>query len=183
MTIVLNPRQAGVELTLAHVQIVSTGSTKHGGCNIRLLSMRTCSGTAMVHRLMHQGQRAMLWPLYASIFLVRTCSFYLFAQLRISRAGQKIRYFRAANTHETLNTTLARHGHIACSPVDPSLAVSFQALALYKAMGTRCPQLSIQAFVRSLCDLQQVSCHQCWMQNRYTYHCTRYHIGLTFAHK
>jgi hypothetical protein len=65
-------------------------------------------------------------------------------------------YFRVADATERLNTTLARHGHIACAPVDPSLAFSFPALDLYRVLGARCPQLSIQVFVHGLCDLHHV---------------------------
>ena len=57
---------------------------------------------------------------------------------------------------EHLNTTLVHHGYIACSPVDPSLAISLNTLAIYKAFSARCSPLSVQSFVRALCDLQGV---------------------------
>jgi len=71
--------------------------------------------------------------------------------------GQQTWYFQATQPSEQLNTTLAPHGHIACAPMDPSLAFSFQALDLYRILGTRCPQLSVQAFVCGLCDHHHVS--------------------------
>ena len=67
--------------------------------------------------------------------------------------------FKSPNlvSSEPLNTMLTHHGHSACAPMDPSLAFSFQALDLYRVLGTRCPEFSIQAFVHSLCDLHHVS--------------------------
>jgi len=64
--------------------------------------------------------------------------------------------FRVADPTEHLNTMLVRHGYIACSPTDPSLAISLETLAIYKAFSTHCSQLSVQSFVCALCDLQGV---------------------------
>ncbi|KAH8108225.1 hypothetical protein DFH11DRAFT_1517256, partial [Phellopilus nigrolimitatus] len=51
--------------------------------------------------------------------------------------------------------TLARHGYIATAPNHPSLAFSTRALKYFRVLNSRCASLSIQAFVRSLCDLHK----------------------------
>ncbi|KAF8531755.1 hypothetical protein JB92DRAFT_3298025 [Gautieria morchelliformis] len=55
-----------------------------------------------------------------------------------------------------VNITLARHGYIRSSPFQPALAFSFSVLALFTRLSARCPQLSVQAFVRALCDIHNV---------------------------
>ncbi|KAH8108317.1 hypothetical protein DFH11DRAFT_1517134 [Phellopilus nigrolimitatus] len=60
---------------------------------------------------------------------------------------------------ETCNfaVTLARNGCIATSPLHPSSAFSINILELYRHTSSRCPSLSIQAFMRAICDLHQIS--------------------------
>jgi hypothetical protein len=52
---------------------------------------------------------------------------------------------------------MARHGYIGSAPLHPSTAVSTRALELFHVLSNRCPQLSVQAFIKFLCDLHHVS--------------------------
>ncbi|KAF7374152.1 hypothetical protein MSAN_00296900 [Mycena sanguinolenta] len=51
---------------------------------------------------------------------------------------------------------LIKQGLIPCSPWMPSVAIATRVLELYRTTHTRCPQLAIQPFVKSLCDLHGV---------------------------
>ncbi|KIK10473.1 hypothetical protein PISMIDRAFT_56047, partial [Pisolithus microcarpus 441] len=51
---------------------------------------------------------------------------------------------------------LVRHGLIPCSPITPKVTVTVSALNLYHTARQRCPHLSIQAYVKSLCDMHGV---------------------------
>ncbi|KAF8143976.1 hypothetical protein K438DRAFT_1922403 [Mycena galopus ATCC 62051] len=51
---------------------------------------------------------------------------------------------------------LIKQGLIPCSPWDPSVAIATRVLELYRTTHIRCPQLAIQSFVKSLCDLHGV---------------------------
>lgn len=59
--------------------------------------------------------------------------------------------------NEDFTSTLARYGYIATAPVHPNLAISLATLDLFRAVRSRCPSLSIQAFVRALDDMHKVS--------------------------
>ncbi|KAJ6479843.1 hypothetical protein C8R45DRAFT_1054447 [Mycena sanguinolenta] len=48
------------------------------------------------------------------------------------------------------------YGLVPCAPWTPSVAISTRVLELYRTTHVRCPQLAIQAFVKSLCDLHGV---------------------------
>ncbi|KAF8220137.1 hypothetical protein L208DRAFT_1335600, partial [Tricholoma matsutake] len=48
---------------------------------------------------------------------------------------------------------LVQQGVIPCAPYSPTLAVSTQLLELYRNSHLRCPHLTIQPFVKGLCDL------------------------------
>lgn len=52
---------------------------------------------------------------------------------------------------------IIRRGAIPTAPKTPSVAISIKALELYRCAHFRCPQLSIQAFVRTIMDIQTVS--------------------------
>ncbi|KAJ7323994.1 hypothetical protein DFH08DRAFT_711539 [Mycena albidolilacea] len=47
-------------------------------------------------------------------------------------------------------------GLVPCSPWSPTVAIATRVLELYRTTHVRCPQLAIQAFVKSLCDLHGV---------------------------
>lgn len=53
-------------------------------------------------------------------------------------------------------STMVRFGYMGNSPLKPSCGFSLKLLELFSVMNSRCPQLSIYRFTRSLCDLQQV---------------------------
>ncbi|KAI0653660.1 hypothetical protein C8Q70DRAFT_927314 [Cubamyces menziesii] len=56
---------------------------------------------------------------------------------------------------------LARHGYLTCSPIQPTLALSFDVLEAYHQLHGTCLRLSIQALCQGLCRLHQVlyRCH------------------------
>ncbi len=60
--------------------------------------------------------------------------------------------------HSYVNETLIHHGLLGTTPVQPGLAISLQTLELYRQCRLRCPQFSIQQWVKVLCDLANVSC-------------------------
>ncbi|KAF8522985.1 hypothetical protein JB92DRAFT_2827420 [Gautieria morchelliformis] len=70
--------------------------------------------------------------------------------------SQTFRTFQANAANESVNITLAHHGYIGSSPFQPALAFSFSVLALFMRLSARCPQLSVQAFVRAPCDIHIV---------------------------
>ena len=47
-------------------------------------------------------------------------------------------------------------GLIPCAPFSPTLAFSTRVVELYRTSHLRCPHLSIQSFVKTLCDLHRV---------------------------
>lgn len=53
---------------------------------------------------------------------------------------------------------LIKQGLVPCAPWNPSVAISTRVLELYRVTHIRCPQLAIQSFVKSLCDLHGVRC-------------------------
>ena len=55
-----------------------------------------------------------------------------------------------------LSSALVCHGLIPCSPITPKVAITAPALELYHTARQRCPHLSIQAYVKSLCDMHGV---------------------------
>jgi hypothetical protein len=54
---------------------------------------------------------------------------------------------------------IIRQGLIPCSPVKPGYAFTIRALEVYRAVKMHCPQLGIQAFLKSLCDIQCIPIH------------------------
>ncbi|KAI6153043.1 hypothetical protein BKA82DRAFT_4326878 [Pisolithus tinctorius] len=51
------------------------------------------------------------------------------------------------------------HGLIPCSPITPKVAITVQALDLYHTVCQRCPHLSIQGYVKLLCNIHGVPFH------------------------
>ncbi len=51
---------------------------------------------------------------------------------------------------------LIRQGMVPCTPFGPKHAVSMRLLAIYKNLHCRCPQLSIQSFLKGSLDMQGV---------------------------
>ncbi|KAJ7840292.1 hypothetical protein B0H14DRAFT_3086874 [Mycena olivaceomarginata] len=48
---------------------------------------------------------------------------------------------------------LIMEGLIPCAPFRPSVAITVKVLEVYRVAHARCPQLAIQSFVKTLCDL------------------------------
>ncbi|KAI6041993.1 hypothetical protein EDC04DRAFT_2878686 [Pisolithus marmoratus] len=60
-----------------------------------------------------------------------------------------------------LTSALICHGLIPCSPITPKVAVMVHALDLYHTAHQCCPHLSIQAYVKTLCDIHRaLQCDQ-----------------------
>jgi hypothetical protein len=60
-------------------------------------------------------------------------------------------------TDATISSALVRQGVMPCSPISPTVGITTEALDLYRVAHLRSPHLSIQAFVKTVCDLQGVS--------------------------
>ncbi|KAG2124204.1 hypothetical protein DEU56DRAFT_923609 [Suillus clintonianus] len=60
----------------------------------------------------------------------------------------------------TISSALVRQGVMPCSPISPTVGITTEALDLYRVAHLRSPQLSIQAFVKTMCDLHGVSFHR-----------------------
>jgi len=58
--------------------------------------------------------------------------------------------------HSFINETLMSHGLLGTGPVQPVLAISVTTLELYRQCRLRCPQFSVQQWVKVLCDLANV---------------------------
>ncbi|KIN93832.1 hypothetical protein M404DRAFT_35676, partial [Pisolithus tinctorius Marx 270] len=54
-------------------------------------------------------------------------------------------------------SALVRQGFMPCSPIRPSVAITINALKLYHVARLCSPHFSIQAFVKTICDLQGVA--------------------------
>ena len=63
--------------------------------------------------------------------------------------------------HEYINQTLIVHGLLGTAPMHPSLAIPIPTLELYYQCRLRCPQFSVQQWVKVLCDLSNVSYDSC----------------------
>ncbi|KAF7967191.1 hypothetical protein HWV62_35590 [Athelia sp. TMB] len=59
-------------------------------------------------------------------------------------------------TNKYITSALVHQGLLPCSPISPTVAISIEAMELYRVAHLRCPHLSIQAFVKTLCDLHTV---------------------------
>ncbi|KAG2112648.1 uncharacterized protein F5147DRAFT_572181 [Suillus discolor] len=64
---------------------------------------------------------------------------------------------RSQPFHKYPNETLIYHGYIRCTPIYPTVAVSLCTLATYCQIHRSCPRFSIQAQVKSLCFLHDIS--------------------------
>ncbi|KAG0695695.1 hypothetical protein DFH29DRAFT_984896 [Suillus ampliporus] len=56
-------------------------------------------------------------------------------------------------TDAFLTSALVRQGLVPCSPITPSVAITIDAIEFYRVAHLRNPHFSIQAFVKTLCDL------------------------------
>lgn len=60
------------------------------------------------------------------------------------------------STDSFVASALVRQGIIPSSPISPTTGLTVQALELYRIARQRNPHFSIQAYVKTLCDLQGV---------------------------
>lgn len=51
---------------------------------------------------------------------------------------------------------LILQGMMPCAPWEPTVAIKIRVLEAYRVTHVRCPQLAIQAYVKSLCDIHGV---------------------------
>ncbi|KAF8576056.1 hypothetical protein K439DRAFT_1623133 [Ramaria rubella] len=61
------------------------------------------------------------------------------------------------DNNTSLNITMVRHSYFGLSPLHPSNTVSVHTLELLCAMTAHCPQLSLQAFTKALCEIHQIA--------------------------
>ncbi|KAG1789326.1 hypothetical protein EV424DRAFT_1476376 [Suillus variegatus] len=60
----------------------------------------------------------------------------------------------------TICSAMVRQGVMPCSPISPTVGITTEALDLYRVAHLRSPHLSIQAFVKTVCDLHGVEFHR-----------------------
>ncbi|KAG1780720.1 hypothetical protein EV702DRAFT_1023402 [Suillus placidus] len=60
------------------------------------------------------------------------------------------------STDRTIASALVRQGVFPCSPISPTVGITTEVLELYRVVHLRSPHLSIQMFVKSVCDLHEV---------------------------
>ncbi|KAG1888193.1 hypothetical protein F4604DRAFT_1877353 [Suillus subluteus] len=63
-------------------------------------------------------------------------------------------------TDATISSALVRQGVMPCSPISPTVGITTEALDLYRVAHLRSPHLSIQAFVKTVCNLRGVEFHR-----------------------
>jgi hypothetical protein len=64
---------------------------------------------------------------------------------------------------KTIASAIVRQGCIPSSPLTPSVCITIPCLELYRVAHLRAPNLSVQAFVKTLCDLHSVSAVLCFL--------------------
>ncbi|KAF8157444.1 hypothetical protein K438DRAFT_1861564, partial [Mycena galopus ATCC 62051] len=62
---------------------------------------------------------------------------------------------------------LIMRGLIPCAPWKPSITVTVRVLEMYRIAHARCPQLAIQSFVKTLCDLYEMP-YQLYLQKQFS---------------
>lgn len=67
--------------------------------------------------------------------------------------GTRILQTNVIDGLEGIAASLIQQGLIPCAPFRPGLAITTRLLAIFRNLHLRCPHLSIQAFVKGLCDL------------------------------
>ncbi|KAI6094410.1 hypothetical protein F5141DRAFT_1191877 [Pisolithus sp. B1] len=66
-----------------------------------------------------------------------------------------------------ITSALMRQGAVLCSPIHPMAAVTIRALELFHIAQLHSPYFSVQAFVKTLCDLQGVI-FQCYLSHQFS---------------
>ncbi|KAJ7586885.1 hypothetical protein C8J56DRAFT_1051186 [Mycena floridula] len=65
--------------------------------------------------------------------------------------------YTETSSDKYLSTALVHQGLFPCSPVKHNVTISTATLELYRSLFVRCPRLTIQPFVKTLCDMHGVS--------------------------
>ncbi|KAG6805508.1 hypothetical protein H0H92_015141, partial [Tricholoma furcatifolium] len=63
---------------------------------------------------------------------------------------------------------IIRHGLLPTAPLKPNFAFSIRVMELYRTTSLRCPHLTIEPFVKSLCDLHKVPFRQ-YLAQQFTF--------------
>ncbi|KAG6824531.1 hypothetical protein H0H92_006579, partial [Tricholoma furcatifolium] len=63
---------------------------------------------------------------------------------------------------------IIRHGLLPTAPLKPSFAFSIRVMELYRTTSLRCPHLTIEPFVKSLCDLHKIPFRQ-YLAQQFTF--------------
>jgi hypothetical protein len=77
---------------------------------------------------------------------------------------QKHQTFSHITGSAYLNATLVRYGLLSSNPMVPSVGIAIPTLEMYRRLRLRSPHVSVQAWVRVLCDLHNMSI----LHNKYT---------------
>lgn len=106
--------------------------------------------SALVDRSDETGT-IILFDTYSKFFFL---SFMLYkSQLLIETSAVT---YSVLNSDEGIAAALLRHGMVPCAPFSPAYAISIRTLDLYRNLKCRCPQLTVQPFVKGLLDMQMV---------------------------
>ncbi|KAJ7858710.1 hypothetical protein B0H14DRAFT_3085063 [Mycena olivaceomarginata] len=74
------------------------------------------------------------------------------------RGGRYVRYVVFLERTSVVDApALVREGLLPCGPWEPTVAITVRVLEAYHIQHAHCPQLAIQSFVKSLCDMHGVT--------------------------
>ncbi|KAI5984422.1 hypothetical protein EDD15DRAFT_2375241 [Pisolithus albus] len=73
-----------------------------------------------------------------------------------SNGAEKRTLHVRTDSDSSISSALVRQGVVPCAPLRPHTAIMMDALELYRVARNRCPHFSIQAFVKTVSDLQGV---------------------------
>jgi hypothetical protein len=71
------------------------------------------------------------------------------------------------SSDRTIAASLIRQGYLPCSPLKPTVAITIRAVNLYRLSHLRCPHVSVQSFVKTLCDIHGVP-FQRWLSRQFS---------------
>ncbi|KAG1860363.1 hypothetical protein F4604DRAFT_1882611 [Suillus subluteus] len=78
--------------------------------------------------------------------------------INITVIAEKV-LLQISSTDHTITSALVRQGVLPCSLISPAMGITMEALELYRMAHIRSPHFSIQAFVKTMCDLHGVEFH------------------------
>ena len=71
------------------------------------------------------------------------------------------------STDPTIAACLIRQGYLPCSPLKPTVAITIRAMELFRLLHLRCPHVSVQSYVKTLCDMHLVRLVPCQSYDTY----------------